>query len=67
MSEPKSRRELAIKRGTRDVVFLVAGLIGFLHEVFLVHGPFERPVITGASLALMGVPLFLRADEGSNK
>jgi hypothetical protein len=45
----------------RDVVILVLGSYGFLHEL-LRTGP-ERPMYLFASLAALGLPLALRADE----
>lgn len=38
------------------------GSAGFIHEI-LIRGP-ERPTLLLACLALMGVPFFMRKDEG---
>lgn len=51
-------------KNTRDISMFTAGLSGFAHEV-LVKGP-ERPTLLLACLALMGVPFFLRKDEGGD-
>lgn len=45
----------------RTTVLLVAGLLGFSHE--LVISKAERPTLVLASLALCGVPYFLGKDE----
>ncbi len=45
----------------RDLVILVAGTYGFFHEL-LRTGP-ERPLYLFASMAALGLPLALRADE----
>lgn len=37
------------------------GAFGFLHELLLANG--ERPYLITATLALMGLPIALRADE----
>lgn len=46
----------------RDGVLFLAGLGAFIHEVVIHAGP-ERPTLILASLALMGLPIWLRADE----
>ena len=38
------------------------GSAGFAHEVIVTKG--ERPTLLLACLALMGLPIFLRKDEG---
>jgi hypothetical protein len=38
------------------------GAFGFLHEVFLVQPPAERPFLIAGSLALMGLPFVLQGD-----
>lgn len=49
----------------RDTTMFVAGLGGFIHEVVVKSQ--ERPTLLFASLALMGVPFFLRKDEDGEK
>lgn len=39
----------------------VFGAIGFFHELVIAEA--ERPYLITAALALMGLPLVLRADE----
>ena len=51
---------------TRDVVLFVAGLLGILHELLIHVGP-ERPYLLAVLAAMMGLPLFLRADERNGK
>lgn len=46
---------------TRDKIFVVLGATGFLHELLIAN--IERPFILTASLALMGFPLVLKADQ----
>lgn len=45
----------------RDVVILLAGAVGFFHELLVHQGP-ERPMFIFASMAALGLPLALRAD-----
>jgi hypothetical protein len=49
------------RRLTRDGLLFTLGAGGFLHELLVTQG--ERPTLLLACFALMGVPLFLRADE----
>lgn len=49
----------------RDILLFFAGLILSVHEV-LTAGV-ERPIILGFLGAMMGLPLFLRADERGKK
>lgn len=42
----------------------VLGATGFIHELLFAHS--ERPYLIAASLALMGLPLAIRADEKKN-
>lgn len=46
---------------TRDTVLFVVGLLGIAHETL--SAGVERPVLLAAFLAMMGLPMFLRADE----
>ncbi len=46
----------------RDVVILLAGAVGFFHELLIHEGP-ERPMFIFASMAALGLPLALRADS----
>lgn len=54
-----------LEKITRDRIFVALGATGFLHEL-LIEGPTERPFILTASLALMGLPLVLKADAKIN-
>jgi len=45
----------------RDTILLLIGAIGFLHEVWLASA--DRYSVIAGSLALMGLPFYLRADE----
>lgn len=45
----------------RDIILFAAGLYLLFQEASREGG--ERPVLIGAYLAMMGLPLFLRADE----
>jgi hypothetical protein len=56
--EPRKRRWTGI---SRDTVLFVAGMVGLLHETL--SAGVERPILIAAFLAMMGLPLFLRADE----
>ena len=47
----------------RDPAFFLLGAGTFIHEVTVAAS--ERPTILAASLALMGVPVFLRKDEAA--
>jgi hypothetical protein len=47
----------------RDPAFFLLGAGTFIHEVTIQSS--ERPTILAASLALMGVPVFLRKDEAA--
>lgn len=49
-------------RVIRDGLMFLMGAGGFVHEVLTTGA--ERPQILLACLALMGVPVFLRKDEG---
>lgn len=51
---------------TRDGILFVVGVLGIAHEIFLNHGP-ERPFLLAILGALVGLPLFLRADERNGK
>lgn len=44
----------------RDMLTFLLGMGGFIHEII---GTGERPFVLTACLALMGLPLLLRADE----
>lgn len=67
ISAPDEAHIDAGRRGTvkwkiiRDTTMFVTGLGSFLHE--LIAKGQERPTLIFASLALMGVPFFLRKDE----
>jgi len=50
-------------RTWRDIALFLLGAGGFTHEV-LIAGT-ERPTILLGCLALLGVPVFLRKDEGA--
>jgi hypothetical protein len=51
-----------IARLSRDTILFAAGLVGFTHEV--VFGTVsERPTLLLVCAAMMGLPVFLRADE----
>lgn len=39
----------------------IIGAVGFLHELLISNA--ERPYLITATLALMGLPIALRADE----
>ncbi len=43
------------KTAIRDVILLVLGAAGLAHEMFL--SPAERPLILGAALSCLGLPL----------
>lgn len=47
----------------RDIVLLIAGLTGILHETLVVEN--ERPTLLMLFAAMIGLPAFLRKDEGS--
>jgi hypothetical protein len=47
---------------TRDGLLFLIGAGAFLHEVAIHVGP-ERPTLILGALALMGLPIWLRADE----
>lgn len=47
---------------TRDGVLFVIGILGIAHET-LVSGPSERPTLLLLFGAMVGLPLFLRADD----
>lgn len=49
-------------KGIRDVVMFLIGAYGFINEI-ISHGPVERPTLLILCAGLMGVPIFLRADE----
>lgn len=49
----------------RDVLLFLGGLAGTAHEVVVSSG--ERPVLLGFLAAMMGLPLFLRADERNGR
>lgn len=48
---------------SRDTILFIIGALGLFYETVLYHGAGERPTLIMAFLALMGIPLFLRADE----
>lgn len=50
-----------MKTLTRDLVMFIIGAVGFLHELLISNA--ERPYLITATLALMGLPIALRADE----
>jgi hypothetical protein len=54
------RRWLA--RLSRDTILFTAGLVGFAHEVIFGTAS-ERPTLLLVCAAMMGLPVFLRADE----
>lgn len=45
----------------REIATFALGAVGFLHELVIVGQ--ERPIIIYASLALMGLPFFLRGED----
>lgn len=45
----------------RDGAMFALGMAGFLHELIVTQG--ERPTLLLACLALMGLPVMLKADE----
>lgn len=49
----------------RDVILTLGGMVGMYHEVFIQTS--QRPVLLGGLLAMMGLPLALRADEHREK
>jgi hypothetical protein len=54
-------RQQRRRRLTRDGLLFTLGAGGFLHEVIITEG--ERPTLLLFCLALMGLPVFLRADD----
>lgn len=48
-------------KSIRSLIFFILGLVAFIHEAFFV--PEIRIEIVAASLALMGLPAVLKADE----
>lgn len=48
-------------RRLRDLATFMLGMAGFLHELLFVQ--VERPFLLTASLALMGFPFVLSADQ----
>jgi hypothetical protein len=48
---------------TRDVVLFVSGLLGVLHETLIWDGN-ERVSLLFLFGGMMGLPVFLRKDEG---
>lgn len=52
-------------RVARDTVLFSAGLIGIAHETFINHG--ERPSLLVLFAGMIGLPVFLRADEKGPK
>jgi hypothetical protein len=65
MQVDDGRRGIVKWKIIRDTTMFIAGLMGFVHEVIV--GGQERPTLLFASLALMGVPFFLRKDEDGDK
>lgn len=53
-----------VNRALRDTLMFLLGAVGFLHELIIADA--ERPYLLTAALALMGLPLVLRADEARN-
>lgn len=51
----------------RDVVLFFAGLGGVAHETLLTGAGIERPTLLLLFAAMMGLPMFLRADESRKK
>jgi hypothetical protein len=49
----------------RDVLLFVVGLVGAIHEIATVG--VERPTLLALLAAMMGLPLFLRADDRGEK
>jgi hypothetical protein len=49
----------------RDISLFVGGLLGILHETVLTSS--ERPSLLVLFGAMIGLPAFLRADEGRRK
>jgi hypothetical protein len=49
-------------RISRDTVLFSAGLLGVLHETLFTDG--ERASLLFLFAAMMGLPVFLRRDEG---
>jgi hypothetical protein len=55
-----------LSAGARKSIIFLAGLAGFMREVFI-GGVSERPTIIIACLTAMGVPLVMNKDEQRNK
>lgn len=49
-------------KGIRDGAMFLIGAYGFINEI-ISHGLVERPTLLILCAGLMGVPIFLRADE----
>lgn len=50
---------------TKDKFLVALGATGFLHELLIIET--ERPFILTASLALMGLPIVMKAEEKLRK
>lgn len=49
----------------RDVLLFIVGLAGVVHEIAVAG--LERPTLLALLAAMMGLPLFLRADDRGGK
>lgn len=47
--------------GIRDAALFISGLLGIYHETLVTN--YDRPVLLGAFLVMLGLPIPLRADE----
>lgn len=52
------------KKVSRDLILFAVGLSGIVHET--ITSGAERPALLGLFGAMVGLPLFLRADESKN-
>lgn len=53
-----------IFRNLRNALLFGLGALGFIHELFTpIAGATERPTLLIVSATMMGLPLFLRAEE----
>ena len=57
----RERRGIHWPKVGRDGGLFLIGAIGFLHEVWLTSA--DRYSVIAGSLALLGLPFYLRADE----
>lgn len=62
----KKSRDSKWKGVTRDSTLFVIGILGIAHETLL-QSSVERPYLLALFGAMVGLPLFLRADERNGK